>query len=125
MEIGPIGWQVGRRDPSPARRPARRHPLPRPRPARRPVRVLLTGSAGFIGSAVDRALAARGDEVVRVDLMLPDAHGSAEAPTGTHLLDVRDAGSWADLLRGVDAVCHQAALVGLGVRVADLPAYAS
>ncbi len=57
--------------------------------------------------------------------MLPDAHGSAEAPDGTHRLDVRDARSWADLLRGVDAVCHQAALVGLGVRVTDLPAYAS
>ena len=89
------------------------------------MKVLLTGSAGFIGSAIDRALTARGDEVVRVDLMLPDAHGAAEAPDGTHRLDVRDAASWADLLRGVDAVCHQAALVGLGVRVADLPSYAS
>ena len=33
--------------------------------------------------------------------------------------------SWGDLLRGVDVVCHQAALVGLGARVADLPSYAS
>jgi dTDP-L-rhamnose 4-epimerase len=89
------------------------------------VKVLLTGSAGFIGTAIDRALAEAADEVVRVDLMLPDAHGVAEPPDGTHRLDVRDAASWADLLRGVDAVCHQAALVGLGVRVADLPAYAS
>jgi len=89
------------------------------------VKILLTGSAGFIGSAIDRALTARGDEVVRVDLMLPDAHGAADTPAGTHRLDVRDAPSWADLLRGVEAVCHQAALVGLGVRVADLPSYAS
>ncbi len=89
------------------------------------MKVLLTGSAGFIGTAIDEALAEEGDEVVRVDLMLPDAHGVAETPEGTHRLDVRDATSWADLLRGVDAVCHQAALVGLGVRVADLPAYAS
>jgi dTDP-L-rhamnose 4-epimerase len=89
------------------------------------VRVLLTGSAGFIGSAIARALTARGDEVLRVDVMLPDAHGATEAPAGTHRLDVRDATSWTDLLRGVDAVCHQAALVGLGVRVADLPSYAS
>jgi len=91
--------------------------------------VLLTGSAGFIGSAIGRALEADGDEVVRVDLMVPEAHGAtsrvAPPPEGTHLLDVRDAGSWVDLLRGVDAVCHQAALVGAGVRVADLPAYAS
>ena len=42
-----------------------------------------------------------------------------------HRLDVRDAGTWRHLLRGVDAVCHQAAVVGAGVRVADLPDYAS
>ncbi len=89
------------------------------------MRVLLTGSAGFIGSAIDRALTERGDDVVRVDLMLPDAHGEADPPVGTHRLDVRDAGAWTHLLRGVDAVCHQAALVGLGARVADLPSYAS
>ena len=90
------------------------------------MRVLLTGSAGFIGSAVGRALTAAGHEVVGVDLMLDSAHGSTTAPEGTHLLDVRDAGSpaWAGLLRGVDVVCHQAALVGAGVRVADLPLYA-
>ena len=89
------------------------------------MRVLLTGSAGFIGSAVGRALEAAGDEVVRVDLMTADAHGTTPPPAGTHVLDVRDAPAWPDLLRGVDAVCHQAALVGLGVRVGDLPAYAS
>ena len=89
------------------------------------MKVLLTGSAGFIGSAIDRALTARGDEVVRVDLMLADAHGSVDTPPDTHRLDVRDAQAWPDLIAGVDAVCHQAALVGLGVRVADLPSYAS
>ena len=89
------------------------------------MRVLVTGSAGFIGASVAGALETDGHEVVRVDLMLEQAHGSAAAPDGTHLLDVRDAGSWTGLLRGVDAVCHQAALVGAGVDVADLPAYAS
>jgi dTDP-L-rhamnose 4-epimerase len=86
---------------------------------------MLTGSAGFIGSAIDRALSRSGDEVVRVDLMLPQAHGPAAPPDGTHHLDVRDAESWRDLLDGVEVVCHQAALVGLGARVADLPAYAA
>jgi dTDP-L-rhamnose 4-epimerase len=88
------------------------------------VRILLTGSAGFIGTAVGEVLEADGHEVVRVDLMLPMAHGTAEPPAGTHHLDVRDAAAWVDLLRGVDAVCHQAAVVGAGVRVGDLPAYA-
>ncbi len=88
------------------------------------MRVLLTGAAGFIGSAVAAALAESGDEVVPVDLMLPAAHGATETPEGVHRLDVREAGDWVDLLRGVDVVCHQAAVVGAGVTVADLPAYA-
>ncbi len=88
------------------------------------MRVLLTGSAGFIGSAVAEALESGGDEVVRVDLMLAKAHGATDPPPGTHRLDVRHADRWADLLDGVDAVCHQAAVVGAGVQVADLPDYA-
>ena len=91
------------------------------------MRVLLTGSAGFIGTAIRRALLAAGDEVVGVDLMLPAAHGTTEPPPGTRVLDVRDAGdpAWSACLEGIDAVCHQAAVVGAGVTVADLPAYAS
>ena len=89
------------------------------------MRVLLTGSAGFIGTAIGSALEAAGHEVVRVDLMLPQAHGATEPPPGTHRLDVRDAASWLSLLRGTDAVCHQAAVVGAGVRVGDLADYAS
>ena len=89
------------------------------------MRVLLTGSSGFIGAQVDEQLTARGDEVVRVDALIPEAHGpGVEAAEGVHRLDVRDAGEWADLLDGVDVVCHQAAMVGAGVTVADLPSYA-
>ncbi|KQQ41372.1 NAD-dependent epimerase/dehydratase family protein [Nocardioides sp. Leaf307] len=89
------------------------------------MKVLLTGSAGFIGAAVAEALEADGDEVVRVDWMLDMAHGEARPPAGTHHVDVRDADAVSALLDGVDAVCHQAAVVGAGVKVADLPAYAS
>ncbi len=89
------------------------------------MRVLLTGSAGFIGTAIGAALEGDGHEVVRVDLMLPMAHGSAEPPADTHLVDVRDAEAWPALLRGIDVVCHQAAVVGAGVKVGDLPDYAS
>ena len=66
------------------------------------MRVLVTGAAGFIGSAICRDLEAAGDEVVRVDLMIAQAHGSAVAPPGVHQLDVRDAESWTRLLDGVD-----------------------
>lgn len=91
------------------------------------MRVLLTGAAGFIGAAIGRLLSDAGHEVVGVDLMLDSAHGSDVPPDGVHRLDVRQAGSdeWAALLRGTDVVCHQAALVGAGVRVGDLPSYAS
>ena len=43
--------------------------------------------------------------------------------TSTGSTYVRPA-EWADLLDGVDVVCHQAAMVGAGVTVADLPLYA-
>ena len=89
------------------------------------MKVLLTGSAGFIGGAIGAALDADGTEVVRVDAMLSQAHGAGDTPAGTHRLDVRDVDAWSGLLHGVDVVCHQAAVVGAGARVADLPSYAA
>ncbi len=63
--------------------------------------------------------------MVRVDALIPEAHGpGAVLGPDVHRLDVRDAGEWAELLDGVDVVCHQAAMVGAGVTVADLPSYA-
>ncbi|MCX6401628.1 MAG: NAD-dependent epimerase/dehydratase family protein [Propionibacteriales bacterium] len=92
------------------------------------MRILLTGSAGFIGTAIGRTtLADGGHDLVRVDVMLPAAHRIARPPADTHVLDVRDAAStsaWRDVLQGVDVVCHQAAVVGAGVTTADLPLYA-
>ncbi len=91
------------------------------------VRVLLTGAAGFIGTATASELAARGVEVVPVDLLLPEAHGAATRsapPEGVHVLDTRRAHEWSDLLCGIDVVIHLAAMVGAGVTAADLPLYA-
>ncbi|MBE1592145.1 NAD-dependent epimerase/dehydratase family protein [Nonomuraea angiospora] len=77
----------------------------------REAKVLVTGAAGFIGSHVAQALEAAGHEVVRLDLRTGD--------------DVRDAATLDRLMAGADVVVHQAAKVGLGVNVADLPDYAS
>ncbi|MGP2440435.1 NAD-dependent epimerase/dehydratase family protein [Streptomyces sp. JW3] len=77
------------------------------------MRVLVTGGAGFIGSHVVEALRARGHEAVVYDL--------ADDPAA----DVRDAGAVRRALGGVDAVCHQAAMVGLGTGFADAPDYVS
>jgi dTDP-L-rhamnose 4-epimerase len=90
------------------------------------MRVVLTGAAGFIGRVTASALADAGHEVVGVDALLAAAHRpGAPLPRGIEVRDVRDAGEWAGLLRGADAVCHLAAMVGAGVSVEDLPLYAT
>ncbi|CAM5454611.1 NAD-dependent epimerase/dehydratase family protein [Streptomyces chartreusis] len=77
------------------------------------MRVLVTGGAGFIGSHVVEALAARGHEPVVYDVRTDPAS------------DVRDTDAVRRALTGVDAVCHQAAMVGLGTGFADAVEYVS
>ena len=91
------------------------------------MRILLTGGAGFIGTRVAWQLAAAGHDVLRLDSLHPAAHGTPPAPPQDPALvvgDVRDADTVASALRGVDAVVHHAAMVGMGLDLADLPEYA-
>ncbi|MFF4651516.1 NAD-dependent epimerase/dehydratase family protein [Streptomyces sp. NPDC001380] len=92
--------------------------------------ILVTGGAGFIGARVAARLAAAGHRVRVLDALLPAAHpagppGPGALPDGVELQvgDVRDRDAVEDALRGADAVCHQAAMVGLGVDLDDAPGY--
>jgi dTDP-L-rhamnose 4-epimerase len=91
---------------------------------------LITGGAGFIGSHVADLLAEQGHQPVLLDALLPQAHGGGKPPTwvARHELvvgDVRDGALLRRILAGMDAVCHQAAMVGHGVDPSDAPDYAS
>lgn len=88
--------------------------------------ILVTGGAGFIGSHIVQLLLAEGHEVRVLDALLPGAHRERpEIPSDAEFVqgDIRDACVAAAALRGVDVVCHQAAMVGLGADILDLPEY--
>ncbi len=88
------------------------------------MKILLTGSAGFIGTHIAELARLAGHEVVKVDDFLSMAHGDDPVvPEGTNRRDIRHE-PLDDLLYGVDVVCHQAAMVGNGVDAQDLPGYA-
>lgn len=94
------------------------------------MRVLITGGAGFIGSHIADLLIEQGDQVSVLDMLLPQAHGAGEPPPWVRRCDftrgdVRDRAVLDRVLPGVDAVCHQSAMVGHGVDPSDAPEYAS
>ena len=91
------------------------------------MRLLITGGLGFIGSHIARAAVDAGHEVVLFDALLPAVHsnGVVAVPAAVEFIhgDVTDQTSVAVALRGVSVVCHQAAMVGLGVDFLDAPDY--
>ena len=89
------------------------------------MRVLVTGAAGFIGSHIASAVQEAGHEVRGLDSLTPAVHRGRPSDCDFDLVvgDVRDPVAVDEALAGVDAVCHQAAMVGLGVDLSDLPLY--
>ena len=90
------------------------------------MRVLVTGGAGFIGGHVVDALLDAGHDVRILDALLPEVHpggwpGHLDERAERVHGDVRDLP--AGVLDGIDAVSHQAAVVGLGLDLQDLPLY--
>src|ERR1700722_10510154 len=90
------------------------------------MRVLVTGAAGVLGSHIAAALGEAGHDARGLDSLSPAVHGGRPGPVPGDLVvgDIRDSEAVDQALAGVDAVCHQAAMVGLGVDLSDLPVYA-
>ena len=93
--------------------------------------ILITGGAGFIGRHVARALLERGDRVRVLDDLIEQVHPSrtrpAELDADIELLsgDVRDEAIVMRALKGVDAVIHLAAEVGVGQSMYAVDRYTS
>ncbi|TNC23691.1 NAD-dependent epimerase/dehydratase family protein [Amycolatopsis alkalitolerans] len=92
------------------------------------MRVLVTGGAGFIGSHAADLLTGAGHAVTLLDDLLPQAHGGSTPPgyVEPHRFvrgGVGDQRLLRELLSEVDAVCHQAAVVGHGLDPSDAPMY--
>lgn len=92
--------------------------------------VLITGGAGFIGSHLADELLAGGYAVRALDNLCPQVHGPrCERPAYLHpevelvVGDVRDPAAVRRALRGVDAVFHLAAVVGVGQSMYEVVRY--
>ncbi len=89
--------------------------------------ILVTGGAGFVGSHVVDALLAENREVRVLDSLLAHSERPGYLPREIDFVegDVRDPETVQDALQGVEHVCHQAGMVGLGNDFLDVADYAS
>ena len=92
------------------------------------MRILVTGGGGFIGSHVVDTLVERGHEVLVIDRFDPAVHATRPDylnPDARYVdADVADEVAVDDAIDGIDAVSHQAAMVGHGRGAIDAPLYA-
>src|SRR4051794_35688404 len=94
-------------------------------------RILITGGAGFIDSHLARHLLLEGHEVRALDRLDPQVHPDRRRPSylkdEVELIsgDVRDPAAVEEALRGVDAVVHLAAKVGVGQSMYEIADYCS
>jgi dTDP-L-rhamnose 4-epimerase len=88
---------------------------------------MVTGGAGFIGSHIVDALIEAGVEVRVVDNLHPAAHRDVPQYVNSKAdflrIDLADEATAAQVVEGMDAVCHQASIVGLGQSFDDVTRY--
>ncbi len=92
------------------------------------MKILVTGGAGFIGSRVVAGFIDRGHDVRVLDALIPGVHPADESfvpPAEVEFIhgDLRDEPTTEAALRGVDLVCHQAAMVGRGEEILEAKRY--
>ena len=84
------------------------------------MRVVVTGGAGFIGSHIAGALAARGDEVIAIDDLSTGDRSNLDEGIELVELDIRSPEAARLVLdRRPDAICHHAAQMSVSRSVAD------
>jgi UDP-glucose 4-epimerase len=83
----------------------------------RPVRVIVTGGAGFIGSHVVDALVARGDEVAVIDSLVHGTRENVSPRAELHVLDIREPLDGLFAAVRPEAVFHLAAQADVRVSV--------
>ena len=95
------------------------------------MKILITGGAGFIGSALAKKIVERGDAVIILDNLSPQVHGEGadfsddlkgicECVPG----DIRDENVIRSLVGRVDGVMHMAAETGMGQSMYQAEQYA-
>lgn len=97
------------------------------------MKILITGGAGFIGSALAIALANRGDEITVLDNLSPQIHGGnphesalyKRLPSSARFMkgDVRDRDAWESVLPGQEVIVHLAAETGTGQSMYEIDRY--
>ncbi|HYG21554.1 MAG TPA: SDR family NAD(P)-dependent oxidoreductase [Verrucomicrobiae bacterium] len=95
-------------------------------------RILITGGAGFIGSHLTDELLAQGYQIRILDSLSEQVHGPKQQrpeylDSDVELVvgDVRDRDAVRRSLKGVDAVYHFAAMVGVGQSMYEVAKYTS
>ncbi len=93
-----------------------------------PLKSLVTGGAGFIGSHLVEALLNRGDDVIVLDNCSTGRRENLELLEGSesiefHQVDIADLPSIRDFFRGVDRVFHLAALADIVPSIQNPLAY--
>lgn len=74
------------------------------------MRALVTGGAGFIGSAIARALVERGDDVRVLDNLIAGSKENVPAGADFWEVDLRDPDALREATRDVEVVFHEAAI---------------